>query len=158
MLDGGNIQEAKTHLAAAVRLDPHDPYASFNLANAFRKEGKPDRAVVHLGNAIEDDPDFFPAIVTLAMIRASSNIESLRDGEQAVELGQKACELIGYQHPDGLCALAAAYAEVGRFTEAVSMAERAIRVARAGGDQKYVDSIRESLELYKGNKPLRSEP
>lgn len=155
LLDRGAIDEAKTHLSAAVHLDPHDPYASFNLAGAFRREGKPEQAVVHLGNALDDDSDFFPAIVDLAMIRATSRDKALRDGAKAVELATRACELTSFQHPGGLCALAAAYAEEGRFPQAVSMAERAIRAARAGGDERLADSIRQPLELYKQHKPLR---
>ncbi len=156
LLDGGELEEAKTHLAEAVRLAPDDPYACFNLAIAFRKEGKPEEAVVHLDTAVKEEPDFFPAIVALATIRATSKDDSLRDGQQAVELATRACKLTNHQHPEALYVLAAAYAELGRFPQAISTAERAIRAARSGGDDGFVDTIRRSIELYKQENPFRS--
>ena len=152
LLESGVSGEAKTHLAEAVRLDPHDHYARFNLASAFRKEGDQEQAADHLGNVLESEPDFFPAIVALATIRATSKNDSLRDGQQAVELATRACKLTGHQHPEALYVLAAAYAEEGRFPEAISTAERAIRAAR---DDGFADTIRRSLEFYKQHKSFR---
>ena len=57
-------------------------------------------------------------------------------GPQAVQLAERACELTHYGQPVFLGTLAAAYAEAGRFPEAVTTAEKAERLAtecRAGG-------------------------
>lgn len=55
-----------------------------------------------------------------------------------------------------LYVLAAAYGELGRFAEAISTAERAIRAARTD-DEGFIDTVRRSIELYRQEKPFRSD-
>ncbi len=157
LLNLGRLDQAKEHLAEAVRLDPRDPFAHFNLGAAYGRRQEPREAVVHFNRAIEQDPDFFPALVNLALIRAASKDDSLRNGEQAVEMATRACDLTRHQHPEALHALAAAYAEVGRFPAAVSTAEQAVRLARSGGNEALAQTIQKPLELYKRHQPYRSD-
>ena len=48
-----------------------------------------------------------------------------------MELATRACELPKYQNPIPMATLAAAYAETGRFREAVSFTEQAQEAAKA---------------------------
>jgi hypothetical protein len=49
--------------------------------------------------------------------------------------------------------LAAAYAEAGRFGDAVATAEKACALAAQKGDQALLEKNRQLLELYRGGKP-----
>jgi hypothetical protein len=54
--------------------------------------------------------------------------------------------------------LAAAYAEAGRFTEAVATAQKAIELARAGGDTRSATVIGQLLRLYRSGRPYHEPP
>ena len=156
LLAVGEFEEATTRLSEAVRLEPNDPYASFNLAMAFTRTGQPDRAADQLGRTLEESPDFLPALVSLALVRATSPDDSLRDGREAVELATRACALTRNEHPEALHALAAAYAEAGRFPEAIATAETAVRLARAVGNEGLAAALERPIESYRRGRPLRS--
>ncbi|NQT17002.1 MAG: tetratricopeptide repeat protein, partial [Planctomycetes bacterium] len=156
LLASGEFEEATTRLSEAVRLEPDDPYASFNLAMAFTRTGQPDRAADQLGRTLEESPDFLPALVSLALVRATSPDDSLRDGREAVELATRACVLTRNEHPEALHALAAAYAEAGRFPEAIATAETAVRLARSVGNEGLAAALERPIESYRRGRPLRS--
>ena len=54
---------------------------------------------------------------------------SVRNGAEAAELAERAARLSGGQKPAILGTLAAAYAEAGRFPEAVQTARKALKLA-----------------------------
>jgi hypothetical protein len=54
--------------------------------------------------------------------------------------------------------LAAAYAEAGRFPEAVATAERAVKMQTASGDTRMVDMNNQLLILYRSGKPYHASP
>jgi Tfp pilus assembly protein PilF len=156
LVELGALEAAKEHLSEAVRLDPHDAYTQFNLGIAFCKEQDFGQAAIYLNRALKEDPDFVPALVSLALLRATSNDAAHRNGLEAVELAERACQLTRYEHPGAVQSLAAAYAEAGRFPDAVSAAKHGIRVALASGNGAMADAIRQALELYQQDMPLRS--
>jgi tetratricopeptide (TPR) repeat protein len=153
----GALKEAEAHLHEAVRLNPHDPVAHYTLGLLFCRQGNPGQGAVYFTDTLKEDSDYIPALVSLALVRATSNDETLRNGRQAVELATRACELSQYKHPEALHALAAAYAEVGRFADAVSTGNLAIRGANAAGDKTLADTIERALQLYHHQKPCRSD-
>ena len=53
--------------------------------------------------------------------------------------------------------LAAAYAESGRFGEAIETAEKALKLALATNQQQLADEIKEHLALYKAGQPYREK-
>jgi cytochrome c-type biogenesis protein CcmH/NrfG len=72
-----------------------------------------------------------------------------------VELAQQAGRLTGGQNPSVLGTLAAAYAEAGRFPEAVAAAQRALELATARAAAVQVESLRARLGLYQAGSPYR---
>jgi hypothetical protein len=54
--------------------------------------------------------------------------------------------------------LAAAYAEAGRFAEAIAAAEKARDLAKAAGSQELVENNVKLMELYRAGKPFRQRP
>jgi tetratricopeptide (TPR) repeat protein len=157
LLDLGRCDEATEQLQEAVRLHPRDPFAHFNLAAAYRRQDKLPETVQHLTDALAREPDFVPALVSLALIRATSKDAALRDGPQALKLATRACALLKNDDPEALYVLAAAYAEVGQLPEAVSAAERAARAAQAKGDEGLANTIRKSLDHYRQQTTVAAE-
>ena len=154
-MDLGNLAEAKKHLAEAVRLEPDDARAVYSLGNAFLREGNLAQAATHYRRALELDPNLLMALLELAAIRATSNNPTLRDGEEAVELATRACRLTRYEDPMALVVLSQAYAEMGRFPDAVSVAERALQIALAQGNEGAAGGIREQIGRYRRREPIR---
>ena len=67
-------------------------------------------------------------------------------------MATRACELTQWKNANDLDTLAAAYAEVGEFDEAVEWQEKAIQLTTdAERKQKHQDR----LKLYKEKKPYR---
>jgi len=74
---------------------------------------------------------------------------------KAVKHATKACELSKWQEPAHLESLAAAYAECGKFEEAVKWQKKAIQLGYK--DETLDDFARRRLELYKKRTPCRGE-
>ncbi len=53
--------------------------------------------------------------------------------------------------------LAMAYAEDGRFRDAIETANRALQLAREKGDSSLADSLSERIERYRSKQPYRDE-
>ena len=93
-----------------------------------------------------------------AWLMATSSDASLRNGADAVELARRAVQLVGEREPTTLDTLAAAYAEAGRFPDAVQTARRALTLARQQGNRALAKSIEEKLPLYEAQKPYHQTP
>ena len=99
-----------------------------------------------------DDPSSYN---NLAWIRATHPDPGLRDGAEAVELAERACELRGEKEVNLLDTLAAAYAEAGRFPEAVATLEEAISLAASRGLAEQAQELGKRLQGYRAGRPYR---
>ena len=70
-------------------------------------------------------------------------------------LAERAAGLAGGQDPSVLDSLAAAYAEAGRFAEAVDSATRAQRLAAQQGKPDLSAQIKSRIALYQARTPYR---
>jgi hypothetical protein len=93
-------------------------------------------------------------LTVLAALRASCTDDKVRDGPQAVALAARLCEAAGAKNPVSLRILAAAYAEAGKFPQAVETAEKALALINPP-DAPSAEAIRLDLRLYREGKPLR---
>jgi hypothetical protein len=98
-------------------------------------------------------PDFPEALSFLAVLLATSPDANIRDGPEAVRLAEPACELTHYQQAAMVSTLAAAYAEAGRFDEAIATAQRVCALVSASGDQTLLEQNRGMLQLCRAHKP-----
>lgn len=78
-----------------------------------------------------------------------------RDGAKAVELAERADSLMRGKSPVIGATLAAAYAEAGRFADAVKTAQRALQLAATEGNISRADSIRAQIKLYQSGAAFR---
>jgi tetratricopeptide (TPR) repeat protein len=150
----GRGEEAIGHLQRAVALKPDDPTAHYNLGSAlFDTRGAVREALAQWGEALRLVPDFVPALNRSARVLATGPDAALRDGGRAVELSERAGKLTSQRDPVILDTLAAAYAEAGRFDDALRTARAALELAR--GDSGLAGSISARLALYEAHTPVR---
>jgi len=153
------------HLAAAeeeyytlLAMNPDDLAAQLGLADIFNHLGRPDKAAAHFNEALRIKPDSTEAMNNLAWTLATSPDTNVRDGKRAVELAERACELTHYQKTIYLGTLAAAYAEAGRFDDAIAMAQKACAMASESGEQDLLKRNQALLVLYRTHQPYRETP
>ena len=154
LLQKGNVDEAITHYQKALEIKPDYAEAHNNLGNALLKKGRVDEAIAHYQMALQIKPVYPQALNNLAWALATSPQALLRNGNQAVELAQQANQLTGGESPIILHTLAAAYAEVGRFGDALRSAQKAYELARATGQQGLAEQINSEMKLYEAGFPF----
>ena len=135
-----------------LEIYPRDIIAHLGLANVLSHLGAERKAVQHLEIALQTDPDALEALNNLAWTLATSPDANVRDGPRAVRLAGHACEISSYKQTIYVGTLAAAYAEAGRFAEAVATAQKAIALAEKNHEPELVKKNRELLELYRVHK------
>jgi Flp pilus assembly protein TadD len=80
---------------------------------------------------------------------------STRNGAKAVELAGQMERLSSGKDSLMIMILAAAYAEAGRFPEAVAAAERARQLAVQQGNNSLADVLDAQIKLYQAGTPFR---
>jgi hypothetical protein len=87
---------------------------------------------------------------------ATASDASLRDGSRAVGFAQQAVQLSGGREPQFIRTLAAAYAESGRFSEALAVAQQAAVMATMQGKPDVANRLKKDLVLYREHQPMRN--
>ena len=154
----GKLPEAVEAFSAALRMQPDDAEAHYHLAMALRSQRETKEAIRHYHEALKAIPDFPEALNNLAWLLAANPDPQVRNGREAVELAERACKLTEYEQPIMVGTLAAAYAEVGRFPEAVTTAEKAEILAKQANQMEVAAKNRSLLELYRSGQPVRDIP
>ena len=77
---------------------------------------------------------------------------NVRDGREAVTLAELACRNTRWQNARFMLTLATAYAEAGRFADAVRTGKTAVTLAESAGDKQLASGIRGVLRLYEQGK------
>jgi tetratricopeptide (TPR) repeat protein len=145
----GDAGGAVAALQEAVRLDPAYADAHFNLALAYQDAGDRASATRHLRRVLELQPDSAQALNALAWNFATSPDATPTSLAEAVRLAERAATLTGGRDASALDTLAAAYAAAGDLPVAIGAAERALQVARAGGQAELAAGIARRLEMYR---------
>jgi tetratricopeptide (TPR) repeat protein len=156
-LQEGNLNGAISNLQETLRIKPNWAEAHYNLGNSLIGKGNTEEAMVHYEKAIEIKPDYSDAQNNLAWSLATTPQASLRDGKKAVELARQANQATRGQDLDILGTLAAAYAEAGRFNDAIQSAQKAIDLAKATGQQDQIAQLNEELKLYELKLPFHQD-
>ena len=151
----GQPAEAAVHYRNVLKTDPKSIGTHFELAATLTLLGQYADAMDHYREVLRLQPDHLGALRNLAWILATSSQPQLRNGEEAVKLALRACDLTHYKATDKLDALAAAYAEASRFDDAVKTAEAAIEIVRTGHQESAISKLTGHLEQFKAHKPLR---
>jgi cytochrome c-type biogenesis protein CcmH/NrfG len=124
------------------------------LGTMLFRQGDVGAAIAEWSEVLKRQPDSY-ALNNLAWVFATYPDSSVRDGTKAVELAKQALDLSG-GNAAVLRTLAAAYAESGRFSEAIDAAQRGIDLANSQGDSRLAGELEEEIALYRERLPLHA--
>jgi len=155
LLDNNLPDDAIPHLEKAAGIKPSDAEAHYKLGNAYFQKGRVAEAIGQYERTLQIRPDHALACNNLAWILGSSPAAGVRNGPRAVELAARADRLLGGKNPVAAGTLAVAYAEAGRFSEAVAAAARARELAEAQKNSALVQSLEQRLSLFRAGMPFR---
>ncbi len=146
------FDEARAEFETALRLNPAYTDAHYELALALSMQQKTAAAIAEYRAALKLQPNFSDALNNLAWILAANPNPQLRNGPEAVQLAERACVLTHNNQAIKVGTLAAAYAEAGRFDDAVTTAQKAHDLAVAQGKNDVAARNLELLPLYRSHR------
>ncbi len=159
MTGQGKAEEAITHFKKAIAIAPEFVNAHENLGNAYYfLQGKALDALAQWRQVLLLEPNRVPVLTRMAWVLATSPEASVRNGTEAVKLAERAAQLSGRREPSILDALGAAYAEAGRYPEAVQTALRALDLSRQQKNSGLAAAISSRIALYEARTPAREKP
>lgn len=146
-------EEASHVFEHAIVLDATFAPAYFALANLYVLQGREREAVDHYRRAIERAPEWPGPANNLAWLLATSADPRIRDGVEALRWATFANERTDYAEHSYLNTLAAAYAAVGQFPEAIRWMRELIEKNKASDEN--VDEYQRRLTLYEAGTPFQ---
>jgi tetratricopeptide (TPR) repeat protein len=151
--DKGQYDQAIKDFDQAIEINPRYIKAYNNRGIVYRLRGQYDRAISDFNKAMEMNPLDPEAYNNLAWLFATAKAPGFRDGKRAVKLALKACELSDWKLGEYLDTLAAAYARMGDFDNAVKWQEKALGQFKSARPSEF----QERLHLYRERKPWGAE-
>jgi Tfp pilus assembly protein PilF len=151
----GKPDQAATQFLAALKAQPGYGSPHYNLGDLRLKQHRPAEAIAEWRAALRDKADWPEVLNNLAWQLATQTNAALRDSKEAVRLATRAAELTGRTNFNVLGTLAAAYAEAGQFTNAVTTALRVEQLARATGDTNLIQAKIQRAALFRSGQPVR---
>ena len=149
----GDFNEAISQYQKVVEIDPANIEALYDLSLSLIQVGKLGEASVHFYNLIRQQPDY--AVTQNSSINnnfawslATNPDSGQRNGEIAIALAEAACRKTNYRTVVIVGTLAAAYAEAGRFDDAITTAQKACDLAAQNGDENARRRNQDLLALY----------
>ena len=148
-------RQAAHYYRQALSSEPYHVQARQNLAAALLQMERNAEAVAILRETVRLNPHAVDVRVQLAWILATHPDDRLRDGGEAVRLAEQARAQAGDAYWPAWDALAAAYAELGRFDEAAQAARRCLERARGAGLGGRLGEFQTRLARYQNGQPFR---
>lgn len=147
--------EAKVHFEFVVARYPANVRLQRYLGGRAEIEGEWAKAIGHYQTALDyaqDESEAVGLMVSLATIRAMCPDRRFRDAISAVRLGETLLRVTEGRDPIVLHILAAAFANMGRFDDAVRAAEQALALAREMEMTQLIEELESRLEAYRARR------
>jgi tetratricopeptide (TPR) repeat protein len=149
------MDQGLADLSAAVEMATDKNWPLIARGIAYRQCKDYARAIGDLDRATCLEPKNFAAFSHIAWIRATCPDSRYRDGQKAVSLATRACELAEWKSPFCLGCLAVACAEVGDFDGAVKWEKKAIELIT--NDDALRKKHTERLTRFQSKQPYREQ-
>jgi tetratricopeptide (TPR) repeat protein len=151
----GNFKTAVYHYNEALKINPNYAGAYYNLGKIDANQGKIEDAILHYRKALILNPIMTEALYNLSWIFATHKNKKFRDDKEAIRLAEELCRITQNNQPLALDALAAAYAETGRYDDAVLTAKKGLKLSLLSGPKELVLGLKKRLRLYQEKRPYR---
>jgi tetratricopeptide (TPR) repeat protein len=155
LLQKGQVTDALIHYRKLLELQPDNIEVHNIVGTVLTQQGRVGEGVEEWQKVLAIQPDNGNAMSNLAWVFATSPDQSLRDGPKAVELAEQALRISGGRIPILFRTLAAAYAESGRFSDAIQTAQQGIELANSQGNSGLATELQANIALYQEQQPLR---
>ena len=150
----GRFEEAGPVFAAVVAIDPQNSAARRGEITAIIVQGRYRDARRKLEEGLVAIPRDGQLAHTLARLTATAPLDEVRDGGLALQLALKVYEVV--QNYETGETVAMAYAETGRYEQAVAQQRKLIEKAEQAGDSKRLETLNQRLLTYLRNEPWRA--
>ncbi len=156
----GDVAGGIEYFRRSLAIWPQHPEGHYSLARALRLEPKPNvgEAIKEYREALRLSPNYYKASAELAWILATSPDARYRNGPEAVPLAQRACTQTHNADVFSLSALAVAYAEDGKFDQAVQTAQQAASLASSQNDLERESALNTLADSFRRRVPYRDQP
>ena len=151
---GGKLDSAAALYTRALKQRP-SAESYYYLAMIQGIQGQVANTLTNLSLAVAMKPDYLVALNELAWVLATHPQQEFRDGKRAVELAERTTAASGDAEPRYWGSLDAAYAESGRFEDAIKTAQKVIVLANEKGQTNLISSAELRIKLYQQGKPFR---
>jgi tetratricopeptide (TPR) repeat protein len=155
LLKKGRVAEAMVHYRKFLELEPANVEARNTLGTVLIQQGHVREAIDQWQEALATQPQNGNAASNLAWVFATCPDDSIRDGTRAADLGERALRISGGKIAMIYKVLAAAYAENGRFADAIETAQRGADLATIQGNPGLAAELQGNIALYQSGRPLR---
>jgi len=154
-LQKGQVAKAMVHYRKLLEIQPDNSEARNILGTVLIRQGRVREAIEQWQETLTVEPENGNAKSNLAWVFATYPEESVRNGTQAVQLAEQALKLSGGKNPIIFRTVAAAYAESGRFSEAIETAQHGFKLATEQGNADLANEFQSYILLYRAGNPLR---
>jgi tetratricopeptide (TPR) repeat protein len=155
LLRQGQVAAAISEWQKALQIQPNNADIHNNLAVAFLRAGQLTAAVAEWHETLRLQPGKIGTQLSLAWMLATAPEAAVRNGPDALQLAERAYQTIGARNLMSFRVLAAACAEVGKFSDAMQLAREGAQRAAAQGQAALAHSLEGDLSLYEERAPLR---
>ena len=154
-LQKGQAADAMVQYRQLLEIQPENLEGRNILGTILIQQGRVREAIEQWEETLVMQPDNGNAKSNLAWVFATCPEGSFRNGTRAVQLSEQAMHLSGGKNPIIYRTLAAAYAESGRFMEAIETARRGAELANNQGNPNLASELQNSVAPYQAGRPLR---
>lgn len=151
----GRSADALQQFSEAIRAKPSFAKAHLNLGLALEASGRSGEAAGAYRDTLRLSPGAADVEKRLAWILATDPDPRVRNGTEALRLAELANAAGGGRDAQAMDVLAAAYAESGRFDEAVRAAARALELSGSTVSPEARRGAEQRLALYRAGRPFR---
>jgi tetratricopeptide (TPR) repeat protein len=150
----GRFAEAVAHFQRTLDIVPGHADAQRNLALALNHWNESPAARMDGHDSAGSSSAEVAMLNDIAWVMATSPDPSIRNGQRAVALAEQAIAIPAGRNVETLATLAAAYAETGRFPEAIEAANEALTLVEES-NPALAQRIRTALAQYETGVPFR---
>jgi tetratricopeptide (TPR) repeat protein len=152
LLKDGRMVQATSCYRELTRLAPTNASAHQSLGLLLVQQGDFNLAMKEFNQAVQLKPDWPEALNAMAWLLATNPRMDLRNGAEAVQLAERACQLSDGKQARFWSTLDVAYAEAGRFMDAIAAASKAESLAEAAGQTNAAKAAQARIEFYRQGK------
>jgi tetratricopeptide (TPR) repeat protein len=148
-LSQGDSANAIERFAKTLKANPNHEKAFFNTGLAQEKQGNYSEAIRIYRAFLRGRPDKIEVMSQLAFALVTNKDVNARNAGEALPLAEKAVSMSKQEQTFPLEALAAVYAELKRFPEAIEAAQKAKNLAATAGDKETIERLDARLKQYR---------